>query len=54
MTMRPPDHIYICTKAMGPTGRIQWKYRADIRLDLSQNNKLNIETYAYGYEIEDI
>ena len=40
--------ICICTKAMGPSGHIQWKSRADTRLDLSQNNKLSREAYAYG------
>ena len=34
-------------KYKGPTGRIQWKSRADTRLDVSQNNKKNGETYAY-------
>ena len=33
----------------GPSGRIQWKSRADTRLDLSQNNKKNGEAYAYEY-----
>ena len=34
-------------KYKGPTGRIQWKSRADTRLDVSLNNIKNVETYAY-------
>ena len=39
---------------VGPSGQIilaYWKSWTDTRLNLSQNNKLNIEAYAYGSEI---
>ena len=60
MAMRPTGHIY---NGNGPSGHIYMyngnetfesdtmESRADVRLDLSQNNKLNSVAYAYVHEI---
>ena len=60
MAMGPTGHIY---NGNGPSGHIYvyngnrtfgsytMESQADIRLDLSQNNKLSREAYAYGSEI---
>ena len=49
MAMEPTGHIY---NDNGTFGSHTMESRADTRLDLSQNNKWNRETYAYEYEID--